>query len=76
MLFLYLMTVDFSESKIEDNSDKIICESCGVDFSCGANAGKCWCFNLEVNAEKLTEIREDFKSCLCEDCLSKFSTEL
>ena len=50
-------------------SDKITCESCGKDFSCGANIGKCWCFDVELKAETLAKLREDFKNCLCEDCL-------
>ena len=50
-------------------SDKLICESCGVEFSCGANVGECWCFRVEVKAETLAELRENFKNCLCEDCL-------
>ena len=55
----------------EKISDKITCESCGKDFNCGANVGKCWCFNVELKAETLAELREDFKNCLCEDCLNK-----
>lgn len=53
----------------EKISDKITCESCGKDLFCGANVGKCWCFNVELKAETLAELREDFKNCLCEDCL-------
>ena len=53
----------------EKFSDKITCESCGKKFSCGANIGKCWCFDVEVKPETLAQLREDFKSCLCEDCL-------
>jgi len=53
----------------EKISDKITCESCGKDFDCGANVGKCWCFKVELKAETLAELREGFKSCLCQDCL-------
>jgi len=52
-------------------SDKNICESCGKEFSCGAKAGKCWCFEVELKPETLADLREDFKSCLCQDCLEK-----
>ena len=45
------------------------CESCGKDFSCGANTGKCWCFEVDLSRETLAKLQEDFKSCLCEDCL-------
>jgi len=50
-------------------TDKLICESCGKEFSCGANVGKCWCFAVEVKTEMLAELRQEFKSCLCEGCL-------
>jgi len=61
---------------IESVSEKSVCESCGKEFSCGANVGKCWCFAVEVKEETLTKLREDFKRCLCEDCLIKVSREL
>ncbi|MCY7347884.1 MAG: cysteine-rich CWC family protein [Pyrinomonadaceae bacterium] len=70
------MFAEFTENAAEKVSDKITCESCGVEFSCGANVGKCWCFAVEMKAETLAELREDFNHCLCEDCLSKFSKEI
>jgi len=59
---------------VETVSDKLICESCGKEFFCGANVGECWCFAVEVKAEILAELRENFKSCLCEDCLEEKTT--
>ncbi len=59
----------------ETLSDKKVCESCGVEFSCGANVGKCWCFAVEIKAETLAELRKNFQSCLCENCLLKFPEE-
>ncbi len=56
-------------------SDKLICESCGKEFSCGANVGECWCFTVELKAETLTELRGNFESCLCEDCLENLNKE-
>ncbi|MGI8639010.1 MAG: cysteine-rich CWC family protein [Pyrinomonadaceae bacterium] len=50
-------------------TEKLTCESCGKEFSCGAKTEKCWCFEVELKAETLTELREDFKNCLCWDCL-------
>lgn len=47
-----------------------LCESCGKSFLCGANAKKCWCFEIDLSRETLAKLREDFKSCLCEDCLT------
>ena len=52
-------------------TEKSICERCGEAFSCGARVGECWCFAVEVKAETLAELREDFKNCLCENCLNK-----
>jgi len=59
---------------VETVSEKFICECCGGEFSCGANVGKCWCFAVELKADSLAELRENFKSCLCENCLGKFAT--
>lgn len=55
---------------IEKQSDKLICESCGEEFSCGANVGKCWCFEVDLEKDTLTKLREEFKKCLCKNCLS------
>ncbi len=56
---------------VENISEKAICESCGEEFFCGASVGKCWCFDVELKAETLAELREDFNNCLCQDCLEK-----
>ncbi|MDQ3749805.1 MAG: cysteine-rich CWC family protein [Acidobacteriota bacterium] len=69
MLFLYLMFAESTKKVSEKVTDKLICESCGEEFSCGANVGKCWCFAVKLKAETLSELRENFESCLCEDCL-------
>ncbi len=63
------MFAESTENTDEKVSDKLNCESCGKEFSCGANVGKCWCFAVELKADSLAELRENFKSCLCEDCL-------
>lgn len=47
------------------------CESCGEPFECGAKTGNCWCFEVELDAEKLAKLREEFESCLCRECLEK-----
>ncbi|HVE58730.1 MAG TPA: cysteine-rich CWC family protein [Pyrinomonadaceae bacterium] len=58
-----------TEETLQKSATKT-CESCGKDFSCGANAGKCWCFEIDLSKETLAKLQEDFKSCLCEDCLA------
>ena len=65
MLFLYQM--ETVETEIV--SDILTCGSCGKEFSCGAKTGKCWCFEVEADAEKLEELREEFQNCLCRACL-------
>jgi len=70
------MITESTENTSEKVLDKLICESCGNAFSCGANVGKCWCFAVEVKSETLAELREKLENCLCEDCLSKFSGKI
>ncbi len=65
------MFTESTKKSAEIVSEKMICESCGEEFLCGAKIGKCWCFAVEVKAETLAELREDFKNCLCGDCLHK-----
>ncbi len=55
--------------------DKLICESCGKEFSCGVNAGKCWCFEVELKPEDLENLRENYDRCLCQNCLKKMSAK-
>lgn len=60
-----------AENISEAKNVNLTCESCGQEFSCGANAGKCWCFEIDLDIDTLAELRENFKNCLCEDCLNK-----
>jgi len=53
----------------EKTGENLICELCKRQFSCGAKAEKCWCFEMDLESEALAKLRENFKSCLCEDCL-------
>ncbi len=66
------MFAECVENADEKTADKLICESCGEEFSCGANLGKCWCFAVEIETETLAVLREDFKNCLCELCLLNY----
>jgi hypothetical protein len=59
-----------TEKRLEKPETKT-CESCGAQFSCGANTEKCWCFAVDLSADALAKLQEDFKSCLCKDCLQK-----
>ena len=46
------------------------CESCGREFTCGADTGSCWCGSMELGADRLAILREHFELCLCPDCLA------
>jgi hypothetical protein len=45
------------------------CESCGREFSCGAQDAECWCSELTLGRDRLAILREHFERCLCPDCL-------
>lgn len=57
--------------KTQTIMDNLTCESCGKPFECGAQIGKCWCFEVELDGEKLAKLRESFEKCLCRECLEK-----
>jgi hypothetical protein len=65
------MSVVTFENKDEKIAEKLICESCGAEFSCGAKVGKCWCFEVDLKVETLTELKENYNRCLCENCLRR-----
>jgi hypothetical protein len=45
------------------------CESCGREFSCGAQDQQCWCAAIALGPERQAVLREHFERCLCPDCL-------
>ncbi|MCY7376289.1 MAG: cysteine-rich CWC family protein, partial [Pyrinomonadaceae bacterium] len=63
------MPIVSPEKDFEKIAAKLVCESCGNGFDCGANVGECWCFEVEVTPEILTELRGKYKNCLCAKCL-------
>jgi hypothetical protein len=50
-------------------NSQLNCESCGKPFECGAKTGNCWCFEVDLDPEKLAKLRKEFESCLCRECL-------
>jgi Cysteine-rich CWC len=64
-----------SEKSLENIPVKA-CESCGTDFTCGAKSETCWCFEIDLNAVTLAKLQEDFKSCLCRNCLKLISSAM
>ena len=45
------------------------CESCGREFTCGADEERCWCGAAALGPDRLAILREHFERCLCPDCL-------
>ncbi len=48
---------------------ELTCESCGREFSCGADEDTCWCRAVDLGRDRLAVLREHFERCLCPDCL-------
>ena len=49
------------------------CESCGVEFVCGATLAGCWCSEVKLSDEARAELRARFRTCLCRACLERFA---
>ena len=62
------------ESDLKTIIEQKVCPGCGKSFLCSPS-GKCWCFEMYVSPIKLKFIEENFDSCLCPECLHKFSNE-
>ena len=50
------------------------CESCGREFTCGAQDGQCWCKEVELGPDQRAILSEHFERCLCPDCLRVAAT--
>lgn len=61
-------------AKPEPSVEIQTCESCDNEFGCGAKTGNCWCFHLNVDEDALARIKEEFKNCLCPDCLRNMNS--
>jgi hypothetical protein len=51
----------------------LTCESCGKEFSCGMSLRGCWCSEVELTDETRAELKQQFRDCLCRECLVKHS---
>jgi hypothetical protein len=49
-----------------------ICPQCSQEFHCSKSA-RCWCYEVETSASLLEEIQAKYNSCLCPDCLKRYS---
>ncbi len=50
-----------------------ICESCGVEFGCGARLEGCWCAEVKLSELQAGAIKSRFSDCLCPACLRSFA---
>ena len=49
------------------------CDRCHESFECRADSVKeCHCSKVSLNAEQLTILRERYRDCLCNSCLTHF----
>ena len=46
------------------------CAVCGEKFCCGAPEPGCWCEEVQIARELLSELRVRYADCLCRRCLS------
>jgi hypothetical protein len=49
------------------------CQLCGNEFTCGVNAGRCWCEEVKLTVEALDQLHALFKDCVCPGCLKEFA---
>jgi RNase P subunit RPR2 len=50
-----------------------ICEACGEQFVCGANASSCWCQEIKLSEAAQIELRARYQRCLCRACLENYA---
>lgn len=46
-----------------------LCPRCGSGFDCGAQAGHCDCFGLQLSDALRAELATRYRGCLCLRCL-------
>jgi len=52
------------------STDASRCPRCGGAFHCGVkDETPCWCAGLTLTPALLAELRRQYSSCLCADCL-------
>ena len=49
-----------------------VCPKCGNAFHCSTSS-KCWCYEIDVPAEVMEKLQEQYEGCLCPDCLKDYA---
>ena len=47
------------------------CPKCGAEFNCSTSS-KCWCYEIDVSAEVMEKIEQQYDGCLCPECLKTY----
>ena len=48
------------------------CPKCGAEFHCSTSP-KCWCYEIDVPAEIMEKIEQQYDGCLCPECLKAYA---
>jgi Zn finger protein HypA/HybF involved in hydrogenase expression len=48
------------------------CPKCNAAFTCKSNEAGCWCNDVKLSSYTLQYLAENFKNCLCPNCLQPF----
>ena len=52
------------------------CESCGENFACEITIKGCWCSQVKVSPQTREYLRQQYKLCLCRQCLVKIEEQI
>jgi hypothetical protein len=50
--------------------EKEICPRCQEKFDC-SKSNKCWCYEIGLDSNQLEKLTDEFKSCLCPNCIDE-----
>jgi hypothetical protein len=57
-------------------AEQVGCPRCGAAFHCGADEPQpCACSRITLDAATLSRLREQWRGCLCLDCLLQLQRE-
>ncbi|MCB0822314.1 MAG: cysteine-rich CWC family protein [Bacteroidales bacterium] len=58
-----------TKKKLEEPSR---CPKCGNTFHCSTSS-KCWCYEIDVPAEVMEKLQQEYIGCLCPECLKTYA---
>jgi hypothetical protein len=48
------------------------CSKCSISFECTNEKMGCWCEEMFLSIDTLTELKQTYSDCLCPKCLKEF----